>query len=164
MKQEFPIGSPLFNWSTTNNLSLLQVKASEIVSIVNQGGVKIGRSPDQRSHPSFFFFSPSDLRPRSSRLRHSFLTRALELLWLKRKIRDCSQSSRSPVGSLCNAHVREDCVMELKYVCKKGYKWNHVMFTLYCVTNEDITEILPETRMHLQKRTASSWFHDVWRI
>ena len=37
------------------------------------------------------------------------------------------------------------------------------MFTLYCVTNEDITEILPETRMRLQTRTASSWFHDAWR-
>ena len=35
VKQEFPIGSPLFNWSTTNNLSLLQVKASEILSNVN---------------------------------------------------------------------------------------------------------------------------------
>ena len=53
--------------------------------------------------------------------------------------------------------------MELKYVSKRGYKWNHVTFALYCVTNEYITEILPETRMRLQKRTARSWFHDVWR-
>ena len=44
------------HFSTTNNLSLLQVKASDIVSIVNQGGVKSGRSPDQRSHRSFFLF------------------------------------------------------------------------------------------------------------
>ena len=152
------------HFSTTNNLSLLQVKASDIVSNVNQGGVKSGRSPDQRSHRSFlFFFFFLGFRPRSSRLHHSPLTRALELLWLKRKIRDSSQSSRSPFGSLRNAQVREDCVMELKYICKRGYKWNHIMFTLYCVTNEDITEILPETRMRLQTRTASSWFHDVWR-
>ena len=110
------------HFSTTNNLSLLQVKASDIVSIVNQGGVKSGRSPDQRSHRSFFlFFFFLGFRPRSSRLRHSPLTRALELLWLNRKIGDCSQSSRSPVGSLGNAHVGGDCVMELKYVCKEGY-------------------------------------------
>ena len=44
------------HFSTTNNLSLLQVKASDIVSNVNQGGVKSGRSPDQRIHRNFFFF------------------------------------------------------------------------------------------------------------
>ena len=48
------------HFSTTNNLSLLQVKASDIVSNVNQGGV-IGRSPDQRSHRSFLFFLSSSV-------------------------------------------------------------------------------------------------------
>ena len=37
-------------------------------------------------------------RPRSSRLRRSLLTRALNLLWLKSKIRDCSQSTFSTTG------------------------------------------------------------------
>ena len=62
------------HFSTTNNLSLLQVKASDIVSNFNQGGVKSGRSPDQRTHRNFFCFSQSSvfaLVPRGFATRRS---------------------------------------------------------------------------------------------
>ena len=41
------------------------------------------------------FFLSSGFSPRSSRLRRSPLTRALDQLWFKRQIRDCSQSKEN---------------------------------------------------------------------
>ena len=55
------------------------------------GGMKSGKWPDQRSHHSLLFCLCSGFRPRSSQRSRSFPVHALELRWLKRKIRNCLQ-------------------------------------------------------------------------
>ena len=119
VKQEFLVRSPLFNNKQSQSLT----GKSKWYCVKCQSRRREKRQIARSKNPSqfLFFFSVLGFRPRSSRLRHSPLTRALELLWLNRKIRDRSQSSRSPFGSIRNAHVGEHCVIELKYVCKRGY-------------------------------------------